>query len=85
MPPPERVIGNRIVSLRKERDETQDDLAKALSCSRQTVIAIERGKYKPSLGLVFQFIEHFERPFEEIFYVVAHNTTVTSGNGQHAS
>lgn len=73
---------NRISELRKERDETQEDLAAALKVSRQTVISIEGGKYNPSLPLIHLIIAHFDRPFQEIFYVI--HDTAASTNGQHA-
>ena len=68
MPPKPPTIHNRIVELRKEREETQEDLANALGVSRQTVISIEGLKYNPSLPLAFQIAAHFGTPIEEIFY-----------------
>lgn len=58
---------NRLKVLRAERDWTQADLAEALEVSRQTVNAIETGKYDPSLPLAFRIAELFERPIETIF------------------
>lgn len=58
---------NSLRELRLERSWTQKDLASALDVSRQTVIAIERGKYAPSLPLAFRIARLFERPIEEIF------------------
>lgn len=58
---------NRLKVLRAERDWTQADLARALEVSRQTVNAIETGKYDPSLPLAFRLARVFGRRIEEIF------------------
>ena len=58
---------NRLKVLRAERDWTQADLANALEVSRQTVNAIETGKYDPSLPLAFKISRLFEQPIEDIF------------------
>ncbi len=60
-------MNNRLKVLRAERDWTQADLAQALEVSRQTVNAIETGKFDPSLPLAFKLARVFERPIEEIF------------------
>lgn len=59
---------NRLKVLRAERDWTQADLAKALDVSRQTVIAIEKGKFDPSLPLAFKMSGVFGLAIEEIFF-----------------
>jgi len=46
---------------------TQEDLAKALKVTRQTIIAIENGKYDPSLGLAFKISKYFKIDIEELF------------------
>lgn len=58
---------NRLKILRAEKDWTQADLAERLEVSRQTVNAIEKGKYDPSLPLAFRLARIFEKPIEEIF------------------
>ena len=58
---------NRLKVLRAERDWTQLDLAVALEVSRQTVNAIETGKYDPSLPLAFRLARLFGLSIEEIF------------------
>src|SRR5690606_24101525 len=58
---------NSLPSLRAERGWSQGDLAERLDVSRQTVNALERGKYDPSLPLAFRIARLFERTIEEIF------------------
>jgi len=58
---------NRLKVLRAERDWTQADLAHALDVSRQTVNAIETGKYDPSLPLAFKIARLFEMAIEDVF------------------
>lgn len=58
---------NRLKVLRAERDWTQADLAKSLDVSRQTVNALETGKYDPSLPLAFKIAQLFGKSIEEIF------------------
>ena len=58
---------NRLKVLRAERDWTQAELAAALEVSRQTVNAIETGKYDPSLPLAFKISRLFGKTIEDIF------------------
>ena len=58
---------NRLKDLRGTRDWTQADLAEALRVSRQTVNAIEKEKYDPSLPLAFRIARLFGRTIEEVF------------------
>ncbi len=58
---------NRLRVLRAERDLSQADLAVRLEVSRQSVNAIETGKYDPSLPLAFKLARLFETPIEQIF------------------
>lgn len=58
---------NKLKVLRAERDWSQADLAEKLDVSRQTVNAIETGKYDPSLPLAFKIAELFGLKIEEIF------------------
>lgn len=58
---------NRLKVLRVERDWNQQDLADALGVSRQSVNAIETGKYDPSLPLAFRIADLFALPIEAIF------------------
>lgn len=58
---------NKLKVLRAQNDFTQADLATRLEVSRQTVNAIEKGKFDPSLPLAFKISKLFELPVEEIF------------------
>ena len=58
---------NRLKVLRAEQNWSQGDLAERLGVSRQTVNAIETGKYDPSLPLAFAIARLFGRPIESIF------------------
>ena len=61
-------ITNDIRRLRFEHDEmTQAALARAVDVTRQTVIAIEQGKYSPSLEVAFKIAKVFRVPLEEVF------------------
>lgn len=63
-------IGN---SVRKHRflkgEMTQKDLAQEVSVSRQTIVAIEKGQYSPSLELCFKLSIIFETPIDQLFFV----------------
>jgi putative transcriptional regulator len=58
---------NRLRVLRAERGWSQQDLADRLGVSRQSVNAIETGKYDPSLPLAFRLSDLFEMPIEALF------------------
>ena len=58
---------NRVEELRRLRGLNQEAFARALGVSRQTVSAIETGKYNPSLDLAFAISDFFGQPIEEIF------------------
>jgi putative transcriptional regulator len=61
-------ITNCIRRLRFDRDEmTQEDLAQRVGVTRQTIIALEAGKYTPSLGLAFRIATAFGRRVDEVF------------------
>jgi putative transcriptional regulator len=60
-------VKNRLKVLRAERDWSQADLAERLDVSRQSVNAIETGKYDPSLPLAFRIARLFDMPIEAIF------------------
>lgn len=58
---------NRIKVLRAERNMTQEELAIAVQVSRQTINAIEKGKFDPSLPLAFKISRLFALAIEEVF------------------
>ena len=60
-------MNNRLRVLRAERSWSQQDLAERLEVSRQSVNAIETGKYDPSLPLAFRIAELFNLSIEEVF------------------
>ncbi|WP_420317071.1 helix-turn-helix transcriptional regulator [Ekhidna sp.] len=61
-------IQNNIRKLRFENDEmTQQQLAEEVKVTRQTIVAIEKGKYSPSLELAFKIAHTFGKPLEEVF------------------
>ncbi|MBL8162207.1 MAG: helix-turn-helix transcriptional regulator [Anaerolineae bacterium] len=66
-------IGNNIRRLRFEHSEmTQQELADRVSVTRQTIIAIEKGDYAPSLELAFRIAQSFNVRLEEVFFII-HN------------
>ena len=67
MDPVEIPVKSRLKVLRAELDWSQAQLAEALSVSRQTINAIETGKYDPSLPLAFKMAKLFECSIEDIF------------------
>jgi len=60
-------LKNRLKVLRAERGWSQEDLAQRLKVSRQSVNAIETGKYDPSLPTAFRIADVFALPIEQIF------------------
>jgi putative transcriptional regulator len=58
---------NRIMVFRAMHDLTQENLANSLGVTRQTILAIEKGKYDPSLDLAFKIARYFNVPLEEVF------------------
>ena len=61
-------IKNRIRRLRFDHNEmTQEELANRAGCTRQTIIALEQGKYVPSIELSFRIARAFEVPLNEVF------------------
>jgi putative transcriptional regulator len=58
---------NKIKVYRAMHDLTQEDLAKAIGVTRQTILAIEKERYVPSLDLAFKIARHFGVNIEEIF------------------
>ena len=64
------IIGNNVRALRFHHDEmTQKDLAAKVGVSRQTIVAIEKGQYSPSLELAFKLSIAFRIPLNEVFHI----------------
>ena len=59
---------NNLRVLRAIKNITQEDLASALGVTRQTILAIENGKYNPSLDLAFKIAKYFETTIEQVFF-----------------
>lgn len=62
-------IDNQVHEYRIDRGMTQEDLAKALGVSRQTIIAIERGNYTPSVYLALKIAKYFKKSVENLFNI----------------
>jgi len=62
------VILNNVQKLRKKSGLTQEELAKILHVTRQTIVAIENNKFNPSLELSFRIADYFKKSIEEIFF-----------------
>jgi len=60
-------LKNKLDELRKLNGLTQEEFAKELRVSRQTISAIENGKYNPSLDLAFEIAIYFDKTIEEVF------------------
>lgn len=60
-------MDNRIKEFRKQNKITQDDLAKAVDVTRQTIISLENGKYNASLQLAYKLARFFRVTIEELF------------------
>lgn len=58
---------NRIEDIRKERGIRQEDFAKAMGVSRQTISSLENGRYNPSILLAYKIAKYFEMSIEEVF------------------
>jgi putative transcriptional regulator len=58
---------NKIKVFRAMHDITQEDLARSIGVTRQTILAIEKGKYVPSLDLAFKIARYFHVNIEEVF------------------
>lgn len=71
-------ITNNIRRLRFDADEmTQKELAERIGVTRQTIVAIEKAKYGPSLELAFLIAQVFDVPLEEVFQVSIDGATTT--------
>ena len=60
-------LKNRIENIRKEKNIRQEDFAKAMGVSRQTISSLENGRYNPSILLAYKIAKYFEMTIEEVF------------------
>ena len=58
---------NKIENIRKEKNIRQEDFAKAMGVSRQTISSLENGRYNPSILLAYKIAKYFEMTIEEVF------------------
>lgn len=58
---------NRIEEIRKERGIRQEDFAKTMGVSRQTISSLETGRYNPSITLAYKIAKYFDMTIEEVF------------------
>ena len=65
---------------RAMNDLTQEDLAEAIGVTRQTVIAMEKGQYNPSLQLAFKIAHYFKVKIEDVFF---YDQNAKKPNGDH--
>ena len=64
-------LGNNIKRCRFEKDDmSQEDVANSIGVTRQTVHSIEKGKFVPSTLLALKLAKYFDKPVEEIFYII---------------
>lgn len=63
----ENSVTNIVHKLRTENNITQEHLAKLVSVTRQTIIAIERGNYTPSVALAIKISNHFNKNVDDVF------------------
>ena len=61
------LMKNRIEAIRKERGILQDEMAKAMGVSRQTISSLENGRYNPSIMLAYKIAKYFGMTIEEVF------------------
>ena len=63
----EVILKNRIEEIRKEKGIRQEDFAKSMGVSRQTISSLENGRYNPSITLAYKIAKYFEITIEEVF------------------
>jgi len=63
------VVKNVVCQLRQEKNITQEELGKKVGVTRQTIIAIEKGNYTPSVALAIKIAKYFNKTVEQIFTI----------------
>ena len=76
------IITNQVYELRSKASITQETLADAIGVTRQTIIAIEKGNYTPSVILALKIAKFFKKSLEEIFYIKHDPSIKTRGHGE---
>ena len=61
------IVKNRIEEIRKERGIRQEDFAKSMGVSRQTISSLVNGRYNPSITLAYKIAKYFGMAFEDVF------------------
>ena len=61
------ILKNRIEQIRKEKGIKQEDFAKCMGVSRQTISSLENGRYNPSITLAYKIAKYFNMAIEEVF------------------
>jgi len=61
------ILHNRIEEIRKERGIRQEEFAKSMGVSRQTISSLENGRYNPSITLAYKIAKYFDMTIEEVF------------------
>ena len=72
-------ISSRVRELRQQSRSTQQGLADRCGCTRQTIIALEQGRYVPSLSLALRIARIFGRPVEEVFTLHEQGDNMSGG------
>lgn len=62
-------VRNKLRTQRRMNELTQEQLGEALGVTRHTILAIENGRYEPSIALALKIARYFSRPVEEIFWL----------------
>ena len=62
-------VQNSLQKLRLERNITQEELAEAVDVSRQTINALERGRYLPTVYLALKIAKYFKKSLEDVFFL----------------
>jgi putative transcriptional regulator len=63
------LLGNRLKEIRLQKGYTQESLGQAVDVTRQSIIAIEKGRYRPSVELALKLARVLESPIDEIFWL----------------
>lgn len=75
-------VHNRLRELRQERGLTQEQLAKALEVTRHTILALEVGRYVPSIELALRLAAYFGTPLETIFWLPPEERAALAATGK---